>query len=90
MFFCNFITFFGPNWIDTGLFRHVSDRVDLYPDISESKKKKIAMDARATVSTAAQCSYACWRPSVCGSIPFIKPPPARAGGYPLLIDHLAK
>ena len=40
MFFCIFITFLDPNWIDTGLFRHVSDRIDLYQAKLESKKKK--------------------------------------------------
>ena len=60
LFSFSFFTFFGPNWIDTGLFRHISDQIGLYWAKSESGKKNFAMDAHATASTAAWCGYVCW------------------------------
>ena len=96
-FFLN--TYFGPNWTDSRLFRHISDQIG--PDWAESeleKKKKFVMDARAGTSTATRRICACWTwvrrpwrrthasqlPNASGSIPFNPPL------YLLLIDHLTK
>ena len=62
-FFLNFFffknTYFDPNWIDSGLFRHVLDQIGLYRAKSKSGKKKITMDTRAIALTVARCGCAC-------------------------------
>ena len=53
------------NWTNSGLFRPISDRIELNRPVSSQieiggkKKKRFAMEARAATSTAAWCVHVC-------------------------------